>query len=176
MDFLVTEGESHVTRARNNLVATFLNHTDADTLVFIDADIEMEAADFFDLLALSGVRGAAVACKTPDHSERLSVFVDGKIPTRKELGTQRLAVDFLGSAVLAIDREIFERLAASGTVSAYIDPLVGAAYEFFWNGVIDDFYASEDFGFCRSCQNHGITITCDPRILVRHYGADFWRY
>ena len=176
VDFLVTEGESHVTRARNNLVATFLNHTDADTLVFIDADIEIEAADFFDLLALSGVRGAAVACKTPDNSERLSVFVDGKVPTRAELGTQRLSVDFLGSAVLAIDRDVFERLAASGTASTYIDPLIGSAHEFFWDGVVGEDFLTEDYGFCRSCNDRGITITCDPRIIVKHYGADFWRY
>ncbi|MEE9158933.1 MAG: hypothetical protein V3U60_11165 [Gammaproteobacteria bacterium] len=176
VDFLVTEGESHVTRARNNLVATFLNQTDADTLVFIDADIEIQAEDFFGLLRLKGVRGAAVACKTPDHSELLSVFVDGKSPKRKELGNKRLTVDFLGSAVLAIDRQVFVDLAATGAVSAYVDPLIGPAWEFFWDGVVGTDFLTEDYGFCHTCKKQGITITCDPRIIVSHYGADFWRY
>lgn len=174
VDFLVTEGESHVTRARNNLVATFLSQTDADTLVFIDADIEMQAADFFALLDYPGVRGAAVACKTPDKSELLSIWVDGKRPTRADMPREPFSVDFLGSAVLAIDRDVFERLRPY--VAAYVDPIVGPAYEFFWDGVIGDVWASEDYGFCHTCRELDIPITCLPNIVVRHYGASAWSF
>jgi len=191
VDFLVTEGESHVTRARNNLVATFLNQTDLDTLVFIDADIEMQADDFFDLLSFDslsgsdslsdstllsggGVRGAAVACKTADRSEVLSVWADGRRPSRSDLGTEPRAVDFLGSAVLAIDRTVFERLAASEAVSSYSDPIVGTAWDFFRDGVSGDDWLSEDYGFCALCASEGVPIVCLPGIKVRHYGLSSW--
>ncbi len=174
MDFLVTEGESHVTRARNNLVATFLNQTDAKTLVFIDADIEMQAEDFFALLDMSGVRGAAVACKTPDRSEVLSIWVDGERPKRAEMPAEPFSVDFLGSAVLAIDRDVFERLKPH--VAAYDDPIVGPGHAFFWDGVVDGNFETEDHGFCITCREHGIPITCAPTIIVRHFGAAFWQF
>ncbi len=70
-DFLVTEGESLVTRARNSAVAVFMD-SDFTDLVFIDADIEIEkGADFVKMLELPEVRGAAVAMKTHDLSEAL---------------------------------------------------------------------------------------------------------
>ena len=49
VNFLVTEGESLVSRARNNMVATFLHGGDWETLAFIDADIEMQGEDFLKL-------------------------------------------------------------------------------------------------------------------------------
>lgn len=172
VDFLVTEGESHITRARNNLAATFLQ-TGFDTLVFIDADIEMEAADFFKLLDIPGVRGAAVPCKTKDHAEMLSLWVDGKRPKRSEMPAAPFSVDFLGSAVLAIDRSVLEALKSSEQVQPY-DSEVGPAWDFFRDGVYQDTWLSEDFAFCALLTDNGIAITCDPSIRVKHFGADVW--
>jgi hypothetical protein len=174
VDFLVTEGESHVTRARNNLVATFLNETDYDTLVFIDADIEMQAEDFFGLIDIPGVRGAAVACKTPDRAEVLSIWVNGARPTRAELPSESFPVEYLGSAVLAIDRSVFVHLRDSEGVSAYNDPIVGIAWDFFRDGVYQDTWFSEDYGFCALCQDEGVEIICDPSVHVKHYGSTSW--
>ncbi len=173
VEFLVTEGESHVTRARNNLCATFLR-TEYETIAFIDADIEMKGEDFARLAAMDGVRGAAVACKTADNSEHLSVFADGKHLTRSEMPRKPFLVDYLGSAVLFIDRLVLERL--KPRVASYHDPIVGRAWAFFWDGVHGDSWLSEDFGLCQSCADEGIPIHCDPDVIVKHYGSQSWQH
>ena len=174
--WLVTEGESHVTRARNNLAATFLTQTDYQTLAFIDSDIEMDPDDFMLLLDQPGVRGAAVATKTPDFSECLSVFVSGIRPKRSEMPVQSFQVDYLGSAVLFIDRDVFERLKASELVSEYTDPIIGQAWDFFRDGVSGDNWLSEDYGFCDLCNEAGIPVLCDPSVIVKHYGVACWSF
>ena len=176
VDFLITEGESHITRARNNIAATFLKETEYDHLAFIDADIELNSDDFYRLAQMDGVRGAAVACKTPDFSERLSIYVDGGVPRRAHMPREPFPVDFLGSAVLFISRKVLEHLRASEAVSQYHDPIIGRAWDFFRDGVIDDFWASEDYGFCKLLRDHDIEIVCDPAIRVKHYGSTFWSH
>ncbi len=174
VDLLLTEGESHVTRARNNLCATFLEHSDADHIVFIDADIEIAPADFYEIATADGVRGAAVACKTPDHSETLSVWADGSRPTRAQLVGGIHEVEFLGSAVLAISRHVLEQLRDEGHAPEYEDDIVGKGWWFFWDGVVDKVVMTEDYGFCISCNKAEIPIKCHGDVTVKHYGNSYW--
>lgn len=176
VDVLVTAGESHVTRARNNIVATFLTKTDYKTLFFLDADIAISASDFRRIAILDGVRGAAVACKTPDQSEALSIWANGERPIRAQMPPEPFPVDFLGSAVLAIDRDVFERLRESENVQEYTDPIVGQAWDFFRDGVAGDVWLSEDYGFCELCRACDVPIVCDPAVIVNHYGTAAWRH
>ncbi len=182
-DVLITSGDSHVTRARNSCVATFLNDTDYETLLFIDADVEIDSRDVITLLDHRptmengrGVRGAAVACKTPDFSEYLSLWVDGSRPTRKQMPSEPFCVDFLGTAVLAIDRKVFERLKGSDLVMPYECPIAGSAWDFFRDYVSDGVFLSEDYGFCELVRAHDIPVTCYPDIVVNHYGVAPWRF
>ena len=174
VNFLVTEGESLVSRARNNLVTTFLT-TDYDTLAFIDADIEMRGADFIRLAKMTGVRGAAVCLKSPDHAELLSCWLGGKRIKRNEMPPESFRVDFLGAAVMFIDRSAFKRLIDAGEVSAYQDAGIGPGYDFFPCGAVGGTYLSEDYGFCQLLKTAGIDIYCEPAIQVKHYGAAFWQ-
>lgn len=174
VNFLVTEGESLVSRARNNLVTTFLK-SDYDTLAFIDADIELRGVDFIRLAKMSGVRGAAVCLKSADHSEMLSCWLDSKRIKRNEMPSEPFRVDYLGAAVMFIDRSAFEALVDTGDVLAYQDAGIGPGYDFFPCGVVEGTYLSEDYGFCQLLKSAGITIYCDPDIQVKHYGAAFWQ-
>ncbi len=176
VDFLVTSGESHVTRARNNIAATFLTQTDYDQLFFIDADIEFSPGDVSRISNIGGVAGAAVACKTVDFSEFLSLWVDGKRPSRSQMPSEPFSVDYLGSAMLCIDRAVLDALTASDLVTEYRDPIIGEAWDFFRDGVSGDVWQSEDYGFCELCRAAGIEITCDPAVIVSHYGAASWRF
>lgn len=170
-DVLITDNESLINRARNNLAATFLQ-TDYDTLAFIDADIEIEADDFLKLLQMKGVRGAAVAMKHPDFFESLNVFKSGRQVKRSEMDSKPFKADFLGTAVLLLDRSILASLALS--VPRYTDPIVGQAYEFFPTYVDNDTLLSEDYGFCKLLKDAGIPIWVHPHIQVKHYGMACW--
>lgn len=170
--FLVTEGESLVTRARNNLVATFMQ-TDCDTIAFIDADIEMKPEDFYRLNAMEGVRGAAVAMKTADRSESLSVFPQ---VSRETMGTEPFGVDYIGAACLFIDRTVIERLQRAYPERKYLDPIVGEGYALFESEIVSETYLSEDYGFCELCREQGTGILCNPKVIVKHYGSGVWEF
>lgn len=173
VSLLTTESESHVTRARNNLVARFMAETDFQTLAFIDSDIAFDVQGFARLAAMSGVRGAAVACKTPDYTEHLSVYP--RI-ARADMPSEPFEVDFLGSAYLMVDRTVFESLIASGAVNSYTDPIIGQAWDFFRDGVDGDDWLSEDYGFCKLLNEQGIPVVCEPSVVVAHYGSACWLF
>jgi hypothetical protein len=173
VNFLVTEGESLVSRARNNLVTTFLG-SDYDVLAFIDADIEMRGIDFVRLAKMSGVRGAAVCMKGPPGEEMLSAWVGGDRLRRADMGAESVSVDFLGAAVLFVPRTAFEALIESEAVSAYEDAGIGPGYDFFPVGVVDGVFLSEDYGFCYLLKKAGVPIKVHPAIQVKHYGSAYW--
>lgn len=172
--FLVTEGESAVNRARNNLAATFLD-TGYRTLAFIDADIEMQGSDFIRLARMSGVRGAAVCMKGKPGVELLSCWVGSDQMTRAQMPPECFPVDWLGAAVLFIDRGVFVALSESGAAQPYDDAGIGAGHEYFPTGVVDRTLLTEDYGFCYLCKQAGIEIACDPQTVVKHYGSCFWQ-
>ena len=174
VDFLITEGESNIMRGRNNLVSTFMS-TGFRTMAMIDADIEIEAEDFIKLLQLGGVRGAAVNMKRPDHAESLSCFKDGKQVKRADMPAEPFEVDFLGSAVLFIDRENLRTLYDAYPDRKYIDPIVGEGRALFNEMIIDNWLASEDYGFCDVLHANKIPIICHPEVIVTHYGQGAWR-
>ncbi len=177
-DLLITEGESLVTRARNNAVAAFLN-SDYDTLCFIDADVEiLDTSDFLNMLDLPEIRGAAVPMKTNDHSEALSCWRDGKMLTRSELqaGGMVQEVDYLGAAVMAIDRNVLETLWSRHPELTYDDSMGGKGCALFEPVLVDGAYLSEDYGFCELARAEGFSVWVEPFIKVRHYGQAFWSF
>ncbi len=177
-DFLVTEGESLVTRARNSAVAAFMA-TDFTDLVFIDADIEFEkGADLVNILKLPEIRGAAVAMKTGDLSEALSCWRDGERLTRAELkaGGMVQSVDYLGAAVMAIEKSVISQLQKARPELKYEDPCGGSAWALFEPVLTGGAYLSEDYGFCELARREGFSIYADPQCRVRHYGSIYWRW
>jgi len=173
-NFLVTEGESLVTRARNNLVATFMQ-TEYQTLAFIDADVEIAAKDFLKLLELDGIRGAAVNMKRPDFAECLACFAEGGQSKRADMPAEPFPVQYLGSAVLFMDRPELERLYYEYPDRAYEDEIVGPGIALFEQIIVDETYLSEDFGFCQLLHEQKIPIICHPDVIVTHYGSAGWR-
>lgn len=174
LDMLLTGNESAITRGRSNLAATFLR-TDRKTLAMIDADIQIEPEDFLRLVDLDKpIRGAAVCLKTQDHSESLSVYRDGKRVTRAEMPAEPFEVDFIGGAVMFIEREVLERLSAIPELS-YTDPINGDGAHIFIERIVDGTLLSEDYSLCSLAREHGFSVWCDPSIKVTHFGQGSWR-
>jgi hypothetical protein len=173
VNFLVTEGESLVSRARNNLVTTFLG-SNYDVLAFIDADVELRGIDFVRLARMDGVRGAAVCMKGPPGEELLSAWVGGDRLRRADMGAESVSVDFLGAAVLFVPRSAFAALIDTDAVEGYEDAGIGPGHDFFPVGPVNGVFLSEDYYFCKLLNDIGIKITCHPSIIVKHYGSAYW--
>lgn len=174
-DWLCTNGDSNINRARNTSAATFMQ-TDFQTLAFVDSDIDLAPNDFWRLAQSDApIRGAAVATKTDDGSEKLSVYAKGEQLRRAEMPREPFPVDYLGSAVLFIDRKVLETVTES--LPPFRETSTGViAVPWFENMVVDEAYLSEDYGFCHLARTAGYQIQCDPSVVVTHYGKGYWRY
>jgi hypothetical protein len=174
LDVLVTGGESAITRGRSNLAATFLR-TERKTFAMLDADISIEPEDFLRLLRLEKpIRGAAVALKTPTHEESLSCWKDGRQVKRAEMPAEPFEVDYLGGAVMLIEREVIEALSADLSLR-YVDPIAGEGSHIFAEVIVDQALLSEDYAFCHRARQAGFSIWVDGSVIVGHKGPCEWR-
>ena len=175
LDILATAGESAITRGRSNIAATFLR-TNRKVLAFIDADIQIAAEDFVKLLRLDKpVRGAAVCLKTSDASECLNVYANGKRVQRTDMPAEPFPCDFIGGAVMFIEREVVEKLSDDISLQ-YLDPINGQGAHIFGEMIVDGALLSEDYSFCLRARQKGFSVWCDPGILVTHFGSFGWRF
>lgn len=177
VDFLVAHGESAITRGRSNLVTTFLR-TSYRTLAFLDADIEIAGEDMLELYRLDKpVRGAAVALKTLDGREALSVYRDGARLSRAEMPAAPFEVDYLGGSVLLVERDVLLELSRLHLAAlGYDDAVAGPGVHLFAERVEDRMLLSEDYAFCARAYEAGYSIWCAPSVLVTHHdGRVGWR-
>lgn len=204
MQVLFHQGESLVTRARNNCVAQFLANPDWTHLFWIDADIGFSAQAAFRLL-LSGYDIAAgvyplkrenwpaegVPAGTTQHQFEASFTrytVNAKaseISSQVELEVQPdgfMKMTEAPTGFMVIKRAVFERLMASYPDLNYVPDSIGEAdrglhYRFF-DVMVDPEtrrYLSEDYGFCRLWSGLGESIYIDANSNLSHQGAKMYR-
>ncbi|KQX39446.1 hypothetical protein [Variovorax sp. Root434] len=157
MQVLMHQGESLVTRARNNCVAQFLANPQWTHLFWIDADIGFSAQAAFRLL-LSGY-------------DELRIQPDGFMEMTEA-----------PTGFMAIKRSVFERLIASYPDLSYVPDSIGEAdlglhYRFF-DVMVDPVtrrYLSEDYGFCRLWSGLGESVYIDANSNLTHQGAKLYR-
>jgi hypothetical protein len=204
MQVLFHQGESLVTRARNNCVAQFLANPDWTHLFWIDADIGFSAQAAFRLL-LSGYDIAAgvyplkrenwpdegvPAGTTQQQFEatftRYAVNAKAsEITSKVELEVQPdgfMKVTEAPTGFMVIKRAVFQRLMASYPDLNYVPDSIGQAdrglhYRFF-DVMVDPEtrrYLSEDYGFCRLWSGLGESIYIDANSNLSHQGAKMYR-
>lgn len=187
VDFLVTGGESAITRARSNMLPAFLA-SDYDTLMFLDADIGISGEDVLELYrGEHPLRGAAVNLKTPDFSECLNAYSANKRVTRQRPppadrvplpATGWFQAELLGAAVMLIERPVIEAMIEREPELAYTDPVVGRSSHLF-EEIVDMTGAllSEDYAFCVRAGEVAYSpfVHCD--VTAEHWeGRCCWRY
>jgi hypothetical protein len=204
MQVLMHQGESLVTRARNNCVAQFLANPQWTHLFWIDADIGFSAQAAFRLL-LSGYDiaagvyplkrenwpdGGVAAGTTQQQFEatftRYTVNAKASETTSQvELKIQPdgfMEMTEAPTGFMVIKRAVFERLMASYPDLAYVPDSIGEAdlglhYRFF-DVIVDPQtrrYLSEDYGFCRLWSGLGESIYIDANSNLTHQGAKLYR-
>lgn len=203
LQVLFHQGESLVTRARNNCVAQFLANPQWTHLFWIDADIGFSAQAAFRLL-LSGYDIAAgvyplkredwpaegVAAGTT-RQQFEATFTRYTVNAKASENTSQVELDVqhdgfmkmteAPTGFMAIRRGVFERLMASYPELNYVPDSIGEAdlglhYRFF-DVMVDPQtrrYLSEDYGFCRLWSGLGESIYIDANSNLTHQGAKLY--
>lgn len=204
LQVLFHQGESLVTRARNNCVAQFLANPQWTHLFWIDADIGFSAQAAFRLL-LSDHDIAAGVYPLKREDWPADGVAEGTTRQRFEATFTRYTVNAQASAAtsqvelqvqpdgfmkmteaptgfMSIKRSVFERLMASYPEYNYVpdsigEPDLGLHYRFF-DVMVDPQtrrYLSEDYGFCRLWSGLGESIYIDANSNLTHQGAKLYR-
>jgi len=160
-------GESLITRARNELVNTFLK-SDYTHYLSSDCDLQFEPEDVMTLIrADKPIIGATYAIKSEPRR-----FVVNVLPqTSKELISE---VACIGTGLMLIQRYVFDELKQGYPEDYYLSdthPNVGERIQMYFNtGIRDNRYFSEDYWLCDNYRKLGGKVYIAPKIHLLHYG------
>lgn len=167
-DFLIGGNESLITRARNEMTATFLK-TNYTHMMWIDADIEFTTEDVAKLWNMAvDVAVGIYPMKRPDKCW-YAAWVDGKLVKNLDQFDGPIEVDFAGTGFMMIAREALESLIDKQPEAQYEGPN-GKVYALYQTPVVGGHFDSEDYHFCRAWRKFGGKIFADPTVRLKHHG------
>ncbi|AXQ23331.1 hypothetical protein BEN71_15185 [Acinetobacter wuhouensis] len=204
LQFLLMQGESLITRARNNCVATFLENPEWTHLFWIDSDIGFSAEAAFRLLQADYDIAAGVYPLKRDHwpadglpekmtyEQFLANYQRYTVNARAEEGKEHLDIyiqedGFIEmseapTGFMVIKRAVFEKLMKHYPELKYVPDSLdvvdqGLHYRFF-DVMVDSEtgrYLSEDYGFCRLWEGIGEKIYIDAKSNLSHQGMKIYQ-
>lgn len=170
--------ESLITRGRNTVLSYFHSMKEFTHLLFLDADIGIQATDVAKLLQHNvDVIGAPVPLKGYDAQGKKVFNVNN--PIRSKDNPMLYEVDKVGTAVFMLSRKAVDSLVNNAiekndiynrneyTRGVNADVLM---YDVFKTGVENGNYLSEDFYVCKVLKELGYKIFVDDTIIVKHNG------
>jgi len=171
--------ESLISRARNTLVAKFLNTPESTHIMFIDADIGWEPWHLLVLLE----HDVDVACGLyPMKALPIQWVVNGFEGAEERADGNLLEVSKAGTGFMLVKRHVFEKLNEHPAVVPFkndigldpaLDPYMKTYYD---TDVREGRYYSEDWTFCENWRDLGGKVWIDKRILLRHSGSFVFDY
>jgi hypothetical protein len=170
--------ESLISRARNTLVAKFLNNPQSTHLMFIDADIGWEP---WHLLVLLNRDVDVIGGLYPMKSLPVKWVVNGF--DGAETGSDGLQeVSKTGTGFMLVKRHVFEKLNSHPAVKPFNND-IGLPKEldqhlrtYYDTAVRDNRYYSEDWTFCENWRDIGGKVWVDKRVLLKHTGTYTFDY
>lgn len=171
--------ESLISRARNTLVAKFLNNPDSTHLMFVDADIGWEP---WHLLVLMN-HDVDVACGLyPMKSLPIQWVVNGFEGAEQSEDGNLLEVSKAGTGFMLVKRHVFEKLKDHPAVVPFkndigLDPALDPHMKTYYDtDVREGRYYSEDWTFCENWRDMGGKVWVDKRVLLKHTGHYVFDY
>jgi hypothetical protein len=165
--------ESLISRARNTLVAKFLNNPDSTHLMFIDADIGWEP---WHLLVLLDRDVDVIGGLYPMKSLPIKWVVNG-FEGADEGPDGLQEVSKTGTGFMLVKRHVFEKLNAHPAVKPFNND-IGLPKEldqhlktYYDTAVRENRYYSEDWTFCENWRDLGGKVWVDKRVLLKHTGT-----
>jgi hypothetical protein len=187
--------ESLIDRGRNGLVGQFLTKSDADYMLFIDADIQFRPED---ILAMLHYDKDVICAPYPKKHISWPMIIEAikngieDIPTLEKLVgeyvftsldqstefTQILKVGEAGTGLMLIKRDVFAKMKEAFPENKYISDeskdlslgLEREMFAFFKTGIVDKRYLSEDYYFCHKWREIGGDVWLFPWALTSHFG------
>ncbi len=190
-------GDALIPRARQNIVAHFLENKITTHLLFVDSDLSFDPDQVFRLLDFgtdvaagvyptkridwTKVSAFAKEGKVPLESASLSYVLNFEDPQRVETRGGFAKARYCGSGFLMIRRGVLLRMVEHYKELAYSrehqadDPLRDSKYRCaLFNCIIDKntgTYLSEDYSFCRRWTDMGGQIWIDLESRLTHIGS-----
>ena len=166
-------GCSLITKARNVLVANFLE-SDCTEMLFIDADVVVNAGSVLRLLALSTGKDITAGMYTRRAEDR-KFFLDIYIDQNNTLEFDQhgmLRVENVATGFMMIQRHVLEKMIASHPEWTYFNDFYNrsesALFDF---ELANGQYIGEDYTFCKRARADGFTVFIDPEITLPHVGS-----
>lgn len=168
-------GESPVGRSRNSLTAQFLK-TDCTDILFIDSDLVFSGEQIERIVQHEeDVVGGAYFFKAQGRPRVCSNPKDGC----DQIGENGLLeVAYIGTGFLRVRRHVFDQMIARFGEDIWYKTDDGKSelqHDFWQMGIYK--YAdgtrrwlSEDWYFCQRCNDMGVKVWCDMRIMLGHSG------
>ena len=167
-------GCSLITKARNALVADFLA-TDADTMLFVDADVVINADAVLRLFALSigkDITAGIYPRRGMDRKFFLDYYLNGDGALEFDEDGM-LRVRRIGTGFMMIQRHVLETMIANHPEWGYYNNVNERTdYAVFDLGIMDNEYYGEDYLFCDRAGKEGFTVYLDPSISLPHVGSE----
>ena len=194
-------GDALIVRARQNLMAHFMENKDATHLLYIDADIGFEPDQVFRLLDFGAdIAAAAYPVKNVNWrkvaelakagndrlaSAALDYVVEFADPSHIRIERGFAQVRAAGTGFLMVRRQAIERMAKHYPDLAYSadlvlnDELKGSKWRYsFFNCFVDKptgVFLSEDYSFCRRWTDMGGEIWLDLSSALTHAGTAYFQ-
>ena len=166
--------ESLISRARNTLVAKFLNNPDSTHLMFVDADIGWEP---WHLLVLLNEQKDVVGGLYPMKTLPIKWVVNGFENAEVSEDGNLQEVSKTGTGFMLVKRDVFDKLNVHQAVKPFkndiglpveLDPYMKTYYD---TAVREGRYYSEDWTFCENWRDIGGKVWVDKRVLLKHTGT-----
>lgn len=172
VDLHLIAGHCHVDDARNDLVRAFLE-TEAEMLVFIDADVGFDSVDLVKLIQHDRDIVAGVYPLKQKPLEFPVRPIVGEIWSDKD---GLVEVEGVPTGFLKIKRLVLELLAAESEQFNARKDVPGRLKipVIFERAVIQNGRWSGDYNFCRKARGLGYKIYVDPAMELIHAGEDHW--
>ncbi|OTG86911.1 hypothetical protein B9T31_04655 [Acinetobacter sp. ANC 4558] len=200
LQFYFMQGESLVTRARNNCVAAFLENQEWTHLFWIDADIGFSIESALRLLLsdydiAAGVyplkkeiwptEGLPAQMKQEEFNtyyQKYTVNASGEDRVEINIGTDGfIEMGEAPTGFMLIKRAVFERMMVAYPELKYVPDSIGhkdKGYHFRFFDVmvhpISKRYLSEDYGFCYLWEKLGGRIYIDGKSDLSHQGSKLY--
>lgn len=176
-------GDSYIDRAKNSIVADFLE-SDCTDLLMIDSDMSFSPEAVARMLRhTEGVVGGFFPMKGAYNTFAgvLNPDADGNVPDLKKCkelwdGSCLFPAYLIPAAFLRIKRDVLERFADHYSELIYQDPMANQAnpdrvYTAFFECMTHNYIRyGEDATFCRRLREMGEELWCDPNIDFGHTG------
>jgi hypothetical protein len=186
--------ESLIDRGRNGLVDTFLTESDADYMLFIDADVEFRPEDVLVMLCqekdiICGpypkkhinwpviIEAVKAGIEDPSTLSRLVgeyVFTPLDPETKMEMVVK---VAEAGTGLMLIHRSVFHKMKEAFPENYYISDDSKFRFQkkemhaYFRTMIVDNRYLSEDYYFCHKWRELGGDVWLFPWAQTTHYGT-----